>query len=477
MTPSLVPSRVTITGVCQRAAAHVASLYPSPVQPLAVPASGSDLKPVMGSYGLPVLGHVLESVAQPLDFGRERYRRHGPVSWTGALGFRVVTVTGPDALQEVWLDKKKVFSSEIGWKPIIGPFFHRGLMLLDFDEHLFHRRIMQQAFTRPRLDGYLALTRPLVSETLSTWTPGDKVLLYDRTKALLLTMASQVFIGESPEGETARQLSHAFDDAVLGAQAVIRHPGVPGRWSRGLRGRRFLEGYFRAAIPRRREGAGEDLFTVLCQSQTDEGSTFTDEDIVNHMIFLLMAAHDTSTIALSMLMYHLGKDPELQQRLRAEVRALPDAASIDDLNSAQLLDNAFKESLRMYAPAGTLFRQSTADTSIQGHFIPAGTEIALNVHTSMRLDSWWNHPDMFDPNRFDDPETRAQMHRYAWSPFGAGAHKCIGMHFAGLTVKAILHRILIDFEWTVPSSYTPVMAWGTGPTPADGLPVRLRRIA
>jgi cytochrome P450 len=255
----------------------------------------------------------------------------------------------------------------------------------------------------------------------------------------------------------------------------VRQPVPAGRWSRGLRGRRDLQRYFRDAIGDRRTRTGDDLFTVLCHSATEEGQTFSDDDITNHMIFLLMAAHDTSTIALSMLLYHLGKDPELQQDLRREARALPHDPTIEDLNSAHLLDCAFKESLRMYAPAGTLFRQATEDTSIAGHYIPRGTEIALSVHTSMRIDTWWDNPDTFDPGRFDDPATLKKLEKYAWSPFGAGAHKCIGMHFAGLTVKAILHRMLLDFRWTVPDSYTPLMTWGTGPTPADGLPVRLSR--
>lgn len=470
-----LPSRAAVTHTVQRAGARMTSLYPAAPEALATPPVGSGLKPVMGSYGIPGLGHAIESIADPLKFARERYRRFGSVYWTGAVGFRVVSVVSPDALHEVWLDRNKVFSSEAGWTPVIGPFFHRGLMLLDFDEHLFHRRIMQQAFTRTRLDGYLDMMRLLIADTLTTWTAGDEVLMYDGAKRLLLSMASQVFLGEAADGTTAQSLSRAFDDAVRGAQAVVRQPIPTGRWSRGLRGRRELELYFRGAVAERRDTPGDDLFTVLCQSETDEGHTFTDEDISNHMIFLMMAAHDTSTIALSMTMYHLGKDPNLQQRLREEVRALPADAGIDDLNSAHLLDCVFKESLRMYAPAGTLFRQATEDTSIAGHYIPRGTEIALSVHTSMRLDTWWSRPDEFDPCRFDDPSTLKNLHKYAWSPFGAGAHKCIGMHFASLTVKAILHRMLLDFHWTVPSSYTPLMTWGTGPTPADGLPVRLMR--
>lgn len=469
-------SRTAIAHALQRTGARVTALYPAAAQPLATPPAGSGLKPVMGSYGVPGLGHALESIAEPLEFGRNRYRRFGPVFWTGAIGFRVVSVVSPEALHEVWLDRDKVFSSEAGWKPVIGPFFHRGLMLLDFGEHLLHRRIMQQAFTRARLIGYLDMTRPLVADTLATWTPGDPVLIYDRVKALLLAMASQVFVGEPADGTTARLLTRAFDDAVGGAQAIVRQPVPAGRWSRGLRGRRELQRYFIGAITDRRAGTGDDLFTVLCHSETEEGHTFSDDDITNHMIFLLMAAHDTSTIALSMLLYHLGKDPALQQDLRDEAGRLSAEPTIEELNSAHLLDCAFKESLRMYAPAGTLFRQATEDTSIAGHYIPRGTEIALSIHTSMRTDTWWDRPDVFDPGRFDDPATLKKLERYAWSPFGAGAHKCIGMHFAGLTVKAILHRMLLDFRWTVPESYTPLMTWGTGPTPADGLPVQLTRI-
>ncbi len=61
---------------------------------------------------------------------------------------------GPDATQAVFSNRNKDYSQK-GWHPVIGPFFNRGLMLLDFDEHMFHRRIMQEAFTRSRLSGYV----------------------------------------------------------------------------------------------------------------------------------------------------------------------------------------------------------------------------------------------------------------------------------------------------------------------------------
>ena len=98
-------------------------------------------------------------------------------------------------------------------------------------------------------------------------------------------------------------------------------PGL--RWSRGpAPAARLLEDYLRPRIPEHRASDGDDLFTALCHAQSEDGETFTDDDVVNHMIFLLMAAHDTSTITLTTMAYYLAKNPEWQDRCRDESLAL-----------------------------------------------------------------------------------------------------------------------------------------------------------
>lgn len=66
------------------------------------------------------------------------------------------------------------------------------------------------------------------------------------------------------------------------------------------------------------------------------------------------------------------------------------------------------------------------------------------------------------------------MSRYVFAPFGGGAHKCIGQQFADMTVKATMHQMLRRFEWRVPAGYRVPLTWGTGPMPADDLPITLR---
>ncbi|MCT7661355.1 cytochrome P450 [Mycobacterium deserti] len=459
----------------QALGAAVTSRFPSNDRPLALPPADSRLAPVMGNYGVPYLGHVLSSIADPLEFARDRYARYGPVSWAGGVGYRVVTLMGPEALETAWVNKDKALSSTRGWQPVIGPFFHRGIMLLDFEEHRDHRRIMQQAFTRTALNDYLARTADGASRAISGWQPAERFPAYPSIKHLLLQQAAEVFVG-TRLGQESDQLIRDFHHTVRGGQAIIRADVPGGVWARGLNARKRLERYFRAQIPSRRRGDGADLFSMLCRSESEDGERFTDQDIVNHMIFLLMAAHDTTAIALSMLVYELGRNSNWQNALRDEAATNPcDTPTLADLERYPLLDAAFKEILRMYAPAGSLFRQAITDTEICGHFIPRKSQIAINVYASMRLADWWPDPDTFDPSRFDNGANRAAVSRYAFAPFGGGAHKCIGQQFADMTVKSVMHQLLRSFRWATPPGYRVPLTWGTGPTPADSLPMILAR--
>jgi hypothetical protein len=123
-------------------------------RPLAEPPPGSGLKPVMGDSGLPILGHLIEMFREGPDFPLHLYRTRGPVFHAQSPALPAVIAIGPDATQAIFSNRNKEYSQK-GWHPAIGPFFNRGLMLLDFDEHMHHRRIMQEAFTRSRLAGYV----------------------------------------------------------------------------------------------------------------------------------------------------------------------------------------------------------------------------------------------------------------------------------------------------------------------------------
>lgn len=120
-------------------------------------------------------------------------------------------------------------------------------------------------------------------------------------------------------------------------------------------------------------------------------------------------------------------------------------------------------------------RKTVEDTAIEGYFIPADTLAAITPAVNHFDREIWHDPDRFDPSRFDAPRREDQAHRFAWLPFGGGAHKCIGMHFGTLEVKAILHEMLRTYTWDVAPGYQVRWDNTSLPIPVDGLPVRLRR--
>jgi cytochrome P450 len=388
-------------------------------------------------------------------------------------------VLGPDACQQVLQNKDKAFVNSDGWSLLIGPFFHGGLMLLDTEEHLRHRRIMQQAFTHDRLAKSVESLNPVVVSGLDAWAGRDGFQVYPALKALTLDIATNIFMGGA-EGSTDAEIDKinaSFVACVQAATSIVRYR-IPGsRWKRGLDGRRMLDEFFRRYLPARRATATDDLFSVLCHIESDTVQRFTDDEVVDHMIFLLMAAHDTSTITLSTMMQYLGQHPEWRDRCRAESMALgTDAPTLGQLDELEVLDLVMKECLRLVSPTPVVARRAVKDTEVQGKYVPAGTYASVAPHFTHHMSRYWPDPEAFDPGRFAPDRREDKIHRYAWEPFGGGVHKCIGMFFAGAEIKTIMHHLLLKFDWTVDSDYVAPLNFTSLPFPEDGQPVNLVRL-
>jgi cytochrome P450 len=448
-------------------------------KPLAQAPAGSGLKPVMGDSGLPVLGHVIEMFREGPDFPLHLYRTRGPVFFADSPILPSIIAVGPEAMQTIYSNRNKDYSQQ-GWTQVIGPFFHRGLMLLDFDEHMFHRRIMHEAFTRSRLAGYVEHMDRVASQVVANdWVTNDsRFLVHPAMKELALDIASLVFMGHEPgtDHDLVTKVNRAFTITTRSGGAILRFPLPPFKWWRGLRARKMLEDYFIERVKERRNATGTDMLTVLCHTEDEDGNRFTDEDIVNHMIFLMMAAHDTVTSTTTTMAYHLAAHPQWQERARDESARLGDAAlDIEALEKLETLDLVMNESMRLVTPVPWAMRQTVRDTELLGYYVPAGTNVIAWPATNHRLPELWTDPLKFDPERFAEPRAEHKRHRFAFTPFGGGAHKCIGMVFGQLEVKTVIHRLLRRYRLELARpDHRPRYDHGGMPVPMDGMPIVLR---
>ncbi len=450
----------------------------------------TELDHVPGDNGPPLINCTFAMLADAWAFDDSLFERFGPVARTRVLGRTVINVTSVELASEVLVDRERTYAASPGWGHVLGDLFPRGLMLRDFDEHARHRKILKAAFTRPARMGYQPGINRAVAETLDQWArsgtaDGQPQLdFYPAIKRALLDQATRVFLGLDPE-QHGDLLLRCFRRLIRASLAVFRHR-VPGtNWYRGIRARAELGAFLRAELPKRRGGDGQDLLSRMCNARDEEtGDMFDDDEIVDHIIFLLFAAHDTTTSALTAMLDELTAAPDLLERVAAECRALapdddldpalgPHALSWDRLDALVQVERAFREAVRVNPPVLYVLRRTVRPCSLGGHEIPANTPVTVMIRGSHGDPAIWTAPERFDPDRFASDRAEDRRHRHAWIPFGAGAHRCIGADLAMQQAKVFCHQLFRRFH--VERVSPPPTAWRRIPLPMprDGLPLRL----
>lgn len=199
------------------------------------------------------------------------------------------------------------------------------------------------------------------------------------------------------------------------------------------------------AIATCRADSGHDaqlVRSLLDASDPETGQQLSDAAIRDELIVFLLAGHDTTATALAYSLWALGRNPEMQQRVADEVRAVGDqpltAADVPRLSyTVQVLH----ETLRLCGPAAAVGRLATRDVLIDGYRVPAGSNVIVGIYALHRDPTLWDDPTRFDPDRFT-PERSRGRDRWQYLPFGAGSRSCPGDHFAMLEATIGLASII-----------------------------------
>ncbi|MEO1229630.1 MAG: cytochrome P450 [Myxococcota bacterium] len=429
--------------------------------------------------GLPGDGgryQLRDSWAQLRDmhaFLQKRRQRFGPSFAHGYFGFVVFSVGDPDLVRVLHLDAQRDFSSRWGWDFTIGELFAGGLMLRDFGDHRQHRGLMQSAFRPSALEGYLETVNLSFERLILSWKDQRRFRFYPVFKSAGLRLALELILGVPGSDVLATRLGRAFTEAVQASIAVLRRPIPPFRYWRGMRGRRHLLAWMQSEIQARRDAPGSDIFGRLCAAEV-EGAVLSDEEIAEHLVFLLMAAHDTTASAVTSCVWAAATHPEWQDRAREEIQSLGDPClTMTGFRETPVLDAILDEALRMKPPAPYMVRRTLRPTQLGPFSLPENLTVSPVSLITHFLPEWWTDPERFDPARFGTERAEHKQHPGLYYPFGGGAHQCLGLHLARLEAKAFLYQLWRQYRVTLASSRPPRFRPIPIPHPADGLPIRL----
>lgn len=221
---------------------------------------------------------------------------------------------------------------------------------------------------------------------------------------------------------------------------IGRHLPIPSIKSM-FRASDYMTNYGRRAITNARTSSesSRNIFSGMIHESEKGSESLTDEDVVTEAGNLIVAGSDTTGITLTYLVWAVLSQPQLQQELEREVQDLK--ADYDDaiLESLPLLNAVIKETLRLYGAAPGSLPRSVPEggATLAGHFIPEGVTVSTQSWTIHRDENIFPNPDVFDASRWlKSEDTNSQsVSQMAFSPFGAGARTCLGIHLAYMELR------------------------------------------
>lgn len=432
-----------------------------------------------GEVGLS-LRRIYRARHDVLNLLLESYFKYGPLFGMRILHDRQAFMIGPEANHFMLVSGRESFVWRYGRMGDLVTLIGDGLLTTDDGYHDASRAIMMPAFHTERV---AEATRIMVGEAeaaIGRLQAGEVLDVYGWTRALAMRIAMSALFGFNPDSaratETARQFERGL--AFHGREFILQilvGPGTP--YAKLKRARAELECIVGAEIERRRS-SGEDRGDVLGSllAATDpEGGGLSDRQVLDHVLTLLFAGHDTTTSTLTFLAYELARNPSWFATLGAEIDAAarssaPDAGMLRD--GVPLLTQAIDETLRLYPPAWIGPRRVARDFEFAGIPVPAGLPIAYSSWVTHRLPDVWDEPEVFRPERFT-PEARAAFARGSYVPFGMGPRVCIGKRFGYAEVHAIAALLLQRFRWELVDDEAIEIAQAPTLSPQGGLWIRL----
>jgi cytochrome P450 len=397
-----------------------------------------------------------EMVGDMLGLFTRTAREYGGIAQFKLLNKSYLLVTNPDYVKYILQDNYKNYirgrSVETG-RVLLG----NGLPLTDGDFWLRERRMLQPAFHRERLGKLVDTVTTVIDTFMQDWSGKAKqaqILDVDDEMMRLTLTAIIKSMFSSPIDDKIPSLSHAFQAAsrfmLWRSQQMIQLPlSVPlPRHVEYNRALKVLNETIYPLIADGRKHPKDDLLGMMLEMRDAEtGEGLSDQQARDEVVTIFFAGHETTAAALAWGFYLLSQHPEVEERVRLELKRVLNGRkpTFADLPRLTYMQQVINEVLRLYPAAYLFAREAIVEDVLDGYPIPANTLIFISPFVGHRDPKYWPDPDRFVPERFT-PEQAASRPRHVYYPFGEGPHVCIGNSFAVMEMQLILAMALQRFR-------------------------------
>lgn len=408
----------------------------------------------------PDQGYDLDANDETLPMLQQLRARYGAICRVPSLtrpGDGLV-IHDPDDIRRVLLTNRGNYVKGAGLERV-RVLLGNGLIVSDGDLWARQRRMIQPAFQGQATRGFAPVVRQVNADLLTRWSAhadsGEPIDLTHELSGVALEIVLRALFSADFDRLVEAEGGSPFD---LLTEESRRDLQFAARF-------RGLARFVRAIIETRRQEARveSDWLSMLMQARDKaSGEPMPDRALLDEVMTLIVAGHETTASTLNWTWYLLSRHPEAEAALHAAIanaapaEAAPDQALATPFASADYVEQVLQEALRLYPPVWLFSRRALQDDTLGGYHVPAGTDIFICPYLLHRDAAQWEHPDAFHPARFM-PDAAAGRHRFAYLPFSAGPRFCVGAGFAMAEMATHLTMVAERFRW-VPVDAEPAEA-------------------
>jgi cytochrome P450 len=419
------------------------------VETAVVESTTSDRSVLDGVPPGPRLPRALQTVlwaARPIWFMQHARRRYGDVFTIRPYAFGdVVVLANPEHIKEVFTGDRDVFAAgraNAAMSPVLGS---HSLLTLDGERHLRQRKLMLPPFHGEAVARYRERIEEITEAEVVRWPTGEPFPIRPRMQSITLEVILRAVIGVSDPQRLARLrelLPKLLDFSVLDMWAVWLFPKLlntpVGRRNPAMRLRPEVDRLLYEEIDAHRSepDGHDDILALLISARDADGEPLSDENLLDQIITLLLAGHETTTTGLAWAVERLTRHPAALGRLEQEL----------DASGEEYLDAVVNETLRVRPVIDGVWRKLTAPAVVAGHCLPVGTLVFPAIVLVQTSNDAFPDPEDFRPERFLESSTSP----YTFIPFGGGTRRCIGAAFAVMEMKTVLSTVLRRVELRAP---------------------------
>jgi cytochrome P450 len=418
-----------------------------------------ETRPLPTVNELPLIGSLPALARDPLAFVRRVADECGD-----AGRFHLGPITGvlfntPAAGRAVLVDQVDAFDRGTLTERAYHAVHNDPILIRQGEEHRRQRAILEPPFQPAQLASYAGRVVARSEAAVARWQNGAEIEVQAELRALTLAIAGDVLFGidglEAKDG-----LAAALGEIPEYLATAVKSPLLPPLWlptpkNARVRGALALVQRQLQALIDDRRGRGlagsDDLLTVMLDAKDAAGETLDDARVRDDAVEMFNAAHLNVATALAWCLYLLAVHPDAAAAARAEIdQALAERPpAFADLPKLPFTLQVIKEALRLYPPIYLLLpRRALEDVMIDGFGVKKGQLVLISPYTLHHRAEHFPEPERFDPQRFA-PANEEAIPAYAFLPFSAGPHDCLGSHFALMEAQLVLASLLQRVELTL----------------------------